>query len=281
MSRSIGDALTELRGRLAAAGIDNAAREARLILGAALGVAQDRVSLMQTDALGGEVEDRLASMTARRCAREPLAHILGLRAFYEHEFHITRDVLDPRPETETLVRAALAVPFERVLDMGTGSGCILLSLIAARAGAEGVGSDVSDAALAVAAQNASALQLEDRVTWARSDWFTDIDGRFDLIVSNPPYIPQADMAALAPELAFEPRLALTDEGDGLSAYRTITSRATDHLKPQGWLMVETGWTQGPAVAALFQNAGFENIRILPDLDGRDRVVQGQVKPVLS
>ncbi|MEL7256072.1 MAG: peptide chain release factor N(5)-glutamine methyltransferase [Pseudomonadota bacterium] len=275
MSRSIGEALVDLRGRLTAAGIENPAREARLIMAAALGVGQNRVSLMQPDPVPEPAEDQLAAMTARRCGREPLSHILGLRAFYEHEFHVTCDVLDPRPETEVLVRAALAVPFDRLLDLGTGSGCILLSLLAARDGARGEGTDVSSAALRVAQRNADRLDLRDRARFAVSDWYADVVGRFELIVSNPPYIAAADMAAIDPELAFEPRAALTDEGDGLSAYRVIAAGARDHLTPGGWLMLETGWTQGPQVARLMQAAGFADVRILPDLDGRDRVVQGR------
>ncbi|MEO0371914.1 MAG: peptide chain release factor N(5)-glutamine methyltransferase, partial [Pseudomonadota bacterium] len=229
MSRPIGEALNDLRGRLTAAGIENPAREARLILAAALRVGQDRVSLMQPDPLSESAEDQLAHMAARRCGREPLSHILGLRAFYEHEFRVTGDVLDPRPETEVLVRAALAVPFDRVLDLGTGSGCILLSVLAARAGAQGLGTDLSEAALNVAKQNAASLGLTDRVDFTISDWFSRISDRFDLIVSNPPYIPAADMAALDAELAFEPRMALTDEADGLAAYRVIAAEAREYL----------------------------------------------------
>ena len=167
MSRSVGEALTGLRGRLTAAGIENPAREARLIVAAALGIGQDRVSLMQPDALPDRAEDQLSVMAARRCGREPLSHILGLRAFYKHEFSVTSDVLAPRPETEVLVRAALAVPFERVMDLGTGSGCILLSLLADRPEARGVGVDVSDAALAVACENARRLDVSDRAALIR------------------------------------------------------------------------------------------------------------------
>ncbi|MEL7013722.1 MAG: peptide chain release factor N(5)-glutamine methyltransferase [Pseudomonadota bacterium] len=276
MSRSIGQAMSELRGRLTAAGIENPAREARLIVAAALGIGQDRVSLMQPDPLPEPAEDQLSAMAARRCGREPLSHILGLRAFYQHEFRVTGDVLDPRPETEALVRAALAVPFTRVVDLGTGSGCILLSLLLARPEAQGVGTDVSEPALTVAAENAERLGVLSRVILTVSDWLHDLDDRFDLIVSNPPYIAAADMAALDPELAFEPRIALTDEADGLTAYRAIVAAAPRCLNANGWLMVETGWTQGPQVAAMFQKAGFDAVKILPDLDGRDRVVQGRI-----
>ena len=272
MSRTVAQGLADLRGRLTAAGIDGAATEARRIMAAAMRVPADRVSLMQTEPLSHAAEDRLAMLAARRCGREPLSHILGLKAFYEHEFRVTADVLDPRPETETLVAAALGAPFEAVLDLGTGSGCILLSLLAARPGARGLGTDISDAALAVARQNAGRLGLAGRCEFRRADWFAGVNGRFDLIVSNPPYIAAAEMAALDPELRFEPRAALTDEGDGLSAYRAIAAQAAAHLAPGGTVMVEIGWRQGPAVAGLMRAAGLGGVRILPDLDGRDRVV---------
>ena len=272
MSRTVGDGLSELRGKLAAAGIESSAREARRIMAAALGVAPDRVSLMQTDPLPHAAEDRLSGMAARRCAREPLAHILGLRAFYRHEFRVTRHVLDPRPETEVLVDAGLGAPFERVLDLGTGTGCILLSLLAARPGAEGVGTDISEEALAVARENAQNLGVADRCNLLKSDWFSAVDGQFDLIVSNPPHIAAWEMDTLEPELRYEPRGALTDEGDGLTAYRAIAAGAMAHLGPGGRLLLEIGWRQGPDVSEILRAAGFDGLRILSDLDGRDRVV---------
>ncbi|MEQ8292401.1 MAG: peptide chain release factor N(5)-glutamine methyltransferase [Roseovarius sp.] len=280
MSRTVGDGLSDLRGRLAAAGIEGAAREARRIMAAALGVAPDRVSLMQTDPLPPAAEDRLTGMAARRCAREPLSHILGLRAFYRHEFRVTRHVLDPRPETEMLVEAGLGAPFERVLDLGTGTGCILLSLLAARPGASGTGTDISDEALAVARENAQTLGVADRCELRHSDWFTAVEGQYDLIVSNPPYIAAWEMDTLEPELRYEPRGALTDEGDGLTAYRAIAQGAMDHLRPGGRLLLEIGWRQGPDVSALLRDRGFENLRLLTDLDGRDRVV-GAARPLTA
>ena len=272
MSRTVGDGLSELRGKLAAAGIESSAREARRIMAAALGVAPDRVSLMQTDPLPHAAEDRLSGMAARRCAREPMAHILGLRAFYRHEFRVTRHVLDPRPETEVLVDAGLGAPFERVLDLGTGTGCILLSLLAARPGAEGVGTDISEEALAVARENAQNLGVADRCNLLKSDWFSAVDGQFDLVVSNPPYIAAWEMDTLEPELRYEPRGALTDEGDGLTAFRAIAAGAMAHLGPGGRLLLEIGWRQGPDVSEILRAAGFDSLRILSDLDGRDRVV---------
>lgn len=211
----------------------------------------------------------------QRAGRVPLSHILGYRDFYKHRFIVTGDVLDPRPDTETLIEAALAHPFARVLDLGTGSGCILLSLLDAQGQATGVGTDISPAALDIARQNSAALQLEDRADFVQSDWFEKVTGAFDLIVSNPPYIAAAEMAALQPEVQFyEPRIALTDEADGLTAYRVIMQSAPDYLGSGGRLIFEIGPTQGAAVTALMKDAGFADIRVIPDLDGRDRVVAG-------
>lgn len=275
MSRTVGDGLSDLRGKLAAAGIESSAREARRIMAAALGVAPDRVSLMQTDPLPHAAEDRLSGMAARRCAREPLAHILGLRAFYRHEFRVTRHVLDPRPETEVLVEAGLGAPFERVLDLGTGTGCILLSLLAARPGAEGTGTDISEEALAVARENTQNLGVADRCNLLKSDWFSAVEGQFDLIVSNPPYIALDEMAGLAPELReWEPALALTDGGDGLSAYRVIAAGAPARLAEGGHVLVEIGAAQAPAVTAIFEESGAMT-QVIRDLDGRDRVIKAR------
>jgi release factor glutamine methyltransferase len=215
------------------------------------------------------------ALVARRAAREPLSHLLGYRDFYDHRFIVTPDVLDPRPETEIIVAACLDRPFTSVLDLGTGSGAILLSLLAARPGARGLGVDLSDAALAVAARNRAALDLDQQAELRQSDWFAAVTGPFDLIVSNPPYIAAAEMDALQPEVReYEPQMALTDHADGLTAYRIITTGAAAHLDAAGRLIVEIGASQGAAVARLFAKAGFTDIAVIPDLDGRDRAVTG-------
>ena len=184
-------------------------------------------------------------------------------------------MLDPRPETEILVAAALELEWDRVLDLGTGSGAILISLLAARATSTGLGTDLSEAALAVARENAAFLGP--RADFIESDWFSAVVGRFDLVVSNPPYIARDEIAGLAPEVRdWEPRLALTDDGDGLGAYRVICADAPAHLVPGGHLMVEIGPQQGQAVMALMRDAGLVETRILPDLDGRDRVICGRL-----
>jgi release factor glutamine methyltransferase len=182
-------------------------------------------------------------------------------------------VLDPRPETETLIAAALDGAFSRVLDLGTGSGAILITLLAERNEATGTGVDLSRKALSVAAGNAAALSVAGRATFLQSDWLCAVSGRFDLVVANPPYIAEAEMPGLSPEVRlWEPRLALTPGGDGLGAYRSILRDVRSVLVPGGRVLLETGTGQGDAVAALCQSAGLQAVRVLPDMDGRDRVV---------
>lgn len=261
------------RKALEEAGIDGAARDARWMMAHALGTKPDRLTLFLPDEIGRESEAIFADAVMRRVKREPVSHILGGREFYGRWFRISRQVLDPRPETETLVSLALAQPFEHVLDLGTGSGCLLLSLLAERDAATGLGVDTSEAALDLARVNMIELGLSNRAELRLSDWFAQVGGTYDLIVANPPYIAAQEMAGLAPEVRdHEPRAALTDEGDGLSAYLAISAAAGDFLAPDGRLIVEIGPTQGKAVAAMFGAAGLHDVQVLPDLDGRDRLV---------
>lgn len=269
------EALREGVARLTEAGIDGAARDARWLMAGCLGIEVGRLTLHERDDILDDVAAAFSHHIKKRAQGVPVSHLLGERAFFGRVFKVTGDVLDPRPETEELVAAALEVPFERVLDLGTGSGCLVLSVLAEREGAYGVGADASQPALDVAAQNAGALGVAERCKFARSDWYETIEGRFDLILSNPPYIAADEMAGLSAELSFEPRMALTDEGDGLSCYRIICAGADSYLNASGWLMVEIGPTQGAAVTAMMLAAGFVNVGIRADLDGRDRVVLGQ------
>lgn len=270
------DALAEATAHLSAAGIDDAARDARWIMSKATGIDRGRLTLHLGEALEEEAEFFFYNMMLERATRVPLSHILGGREFYGRWFGVSADVLDPRPETEILIGAALEVPFRDVLDLGTGSGAILVTLLAERPQATGTGTDLSGPALAKAEENARSLGVFDRMTLERGRWYDPVGGRYDLIVSNPPYIALEEMADLAPEVReHEPRLALTDEADGLSAYRSICARARDHLTEGGWLMVEIGPTQGAAVSGMFREAGLENVCVRPDLDQRDRVVIGQ------
>ena len=276
MSRALGELVRAAAGRLGEAGIAGAERDARILAAHALGIGAERVDLMHREPVDAQAAARLDGLVALRAERRPVSHITGRRAFHAHEFAVTPDVLDPRPETETLVEAALIAPFRRVLDLGTGSGAVLLSLLAARPQATGVGTDVSAPALEVARRNARALGVAARCRFAVSDWFESVEGVFDLVVSNPPYVSAEEMRGLAPELAWEPRIALTDGGDGLSCHRAVIGGAGPQLSLGGRLLVEIGPTQASAVARMFREAGFGDVRTLPDLDGRDRVVAGEM-----
>lgn len=261
------------------AGTDSPATAARLLLAHAAEVDQTGLILLGPKDFTDAVMTRYRAYLDRRAGGEPVSKILGYRDFWKHRFEVNADVLDPRPDTEALVAAALEGPApERILDLGTGSGCILLSLLHEWPGATGLGSDLSHKALEVAARNAENLGVADRADLIVSDWFSAIEGRFDLIVSNPPYITAAEMDDLSPEvLNHDPHMALSPGGDGLEAYRILAAGALDHLTENGRILVEIGWKQGAEVAAIFRDAGLKNVTVHPDLDGRDRVVMATAR----
>ena len=272
-AQTAAQAMVAATARLRAAGVDDPARDARVLLAHAARIEASRVTLIAPEELSPEIAERYDQLIALRSIRVPVSHLLGEREFYGRRFRVSSDVLDPRPETEALIEAALSQPFDHVLDLGVGSGCILITLLAERNSASGVGVDLSEAACLQASANAVQHQVQGRVTILQSDWFRNIDGQFDLIVSNPPYISLSEMEELSPEVReHEPRLALTDEGDGLGAYRHIAASAPDFLVTGGRILVEIGPTQAADVAPLFDAAGLSQIRVIPDLDGRDRVV---------
>ena len=267
------DALRRAVEILRAAGVDTPARDARILLAHALDLPADRLTLHLPDPLPPEAAARYETALTARTRRQPVAQITGQRLFWGRSFRVTPDVLDPRPETEVLVAAALEHPFLNMLDLGTGSGCILLSCLADRPAACGIGVDLSQAALEVARANAERLGLADRSRFQQSDWCHSVQGRFDLILSNPPYIAADEMPFLAPEVRlWEPHLALTPGDDGLDAYRIIARQAPAHLVAGGRLIVEIGPTQAHDVSALLVAAGLIQVAVRTDLDGRDRVV---------
>lgn len=283
MSRSMtgAEALRAAIPRLREGGIEDAALDARLLLAHALGIAQDRLTLHLPDAISAAQAAAYEAALIARAARQPVAQIIGQRQFWGLTFRVTKDTLDPRPDTEALVAEAVKAPFLNMLDLGTGTGCILLACLKSMPVARGLGVDISSAALHVARGNAETLGLAARASFRASDWFSDVPGRYDLIVSNPPYIAADEMPGLAPEVRdWEPHLALTPGGDGLEPYRIIARGAPSRLMAGGRLLVEIGPTQGAAVAALFAAQGLHEIRVLPDMDGRDRVVVA-VKPSLD
>ena len=267
------EAMVAATARLRAAGVPDPARDARVLLAHAAQVDAARVTLIAPEDIAPEIAERYDHLVALRAVRVPVSHLIGERAFYGRAFKVSADVLDPRPESETLIEAALAEDFTRVLDLGIGSGCLLVTLLAERDTARGVGVDLSEEACLQASANAVLHGVAARVEIVEGDWFEPGEGRFDLIVSYPPYLAAFELDEVAPELRYhEPRMALTDEGDGLSAYREIAAQAGSYLTPRGRVLCEIGWMQGPDVRAIFDAEGWSNLHILADLDGRDRVL---------
>jgi release factor glutamine methyltransferase len=267
-------------GELQAAGVASPDWDAERLLRHVTG--WDRAALVANpDApVADDVAARLRELVARRAARVPLQHLVGTQAFWRHELLVTPDVLIPRPETEVLVETALGLlrDVERpiVVDVGTGSGCIALSIAAEREDAEVHAIDLSEPALAVARENARRLGLEGRVAVHHGDLLapaSSLSGRIDLIVSNPPYVDPADRDTLAPEVRdHEPALALFPPGDALSVYRRLAPDAVALLRPGGWLAVEVGHGQAAAVAAILEAAGLVPRSPVEDLQGIERVV---------
>lgn len=252
--------LKSAAGRLAQAGIEEPLREARL--------------LARTARDGVEFED----FVTRRAMREPFAYIVGRREFWSLDFEVTPDVLIPRPDSETLIEAALksfaAAPPRRIVDLGTGSGCLLLALLSEWPEAQGLAVDISPQALAVARRNAGRLGLSTRVDFACCGFDAVPPGPFDLAVSNPPYIPTREIADLDPDVAtFEPGLALDGGPDGLEAYRVLAVALPGLLVPGGRTFLEIGWDQAKKVENILQKQGLEVVRVIKDLAGHDRVIE--------
>jgi len=285
---TIGAARRTLAARLRAAAIDTPDLDARILVGEACALDLTGLARQTERALSVAEAENLSAYAARRLAGEPVARILARKEFWGLELHLNPDALVPRPDTETIVEAALAALGEsartralRLLDLGTGSGAILLALLREWPLAIGIGTDIADGALACARANARALGLEPRATFLEADMTiasTDgMEGPFDLIISNPPYIRSAEIDALEIEVrAHDPRPALDGGPDGLVFYLAIAEAAARLLVPGGWLIVETGWDQTDAVSALIAGAGLvPESQPLRDLAGRARGVRAQ------
>ncbi|MGE0211108.1 MAG: peptide chain release factor N(5)-glutamine methyltransferase [Parvibaculaceae bacterium] len=262
--KRVADARRDLSRELAEAGIPSPALDARVLLMLASGLSHERLAVEPERLLQPEEIQRLAAFAARRLAGEPVSRIRGEREFFGLPFSIDASTLDPRPDTEILVELALAFAKSRerrrlrILDLGTGSGAILVSLLAALPDAEGVGTDASVAALAMAERNAARNGVAGRAAFRKADWCDGIEGAFDLIVSNPPYIPAGEIAGLATEVSrFDPRSALDGGADGLAPYRAIAAGAAQLLVPGGLLVVEIGAGQEPEVVAILANFGWK------------------------
>jgi release factor glutamine methyltransferase len=258
---------------LAAAGCETPALDARLLFQHATGLAHEDIILQPGREIADEASREFRHMIERRERREPVSRILGEREFYGRVFKVTPAVLDPRGDTETLIDASLRfmTSSARVLDLGTGSGAIIVTLLAERRQATGLATDTSPAALDVARENAERLGVQSRLRFAEGRWWDPVQGQFDLIVSNPPYIPQASMPNLAPDVRnFDPLTALSGGEDGLECYRDIASGALLHLAGEGHVLVEIGAGQADDVERIFMAAGLQPAGRFRDLGGHER-----------
>lgn len=274
MSVSVNEALTNATKWLIVAGIPNASTDARILLAHAMECEPSRLILMERDEVHPDIFRKFDHYLAAREKFQPVSQIIGGREFWGRWFNVTPDVLDPRPETETVIELALQNgPFQRVLDLGTGSGILAVTLVAEWAEARAIAADISREAVAVASKNAESLGVESRVNFIVSNWFDAVSGQFDLIVSNPPYITADEMGDLSPDVRnWEPFLALTPGGDGLDSYRTLSANLDQFLAVEGLALFEIGHLQGADVVKLFNDSGFADVTIHKDLGGKDRVV---------
>jgi len=281
MSDTLDGLLAECRDRLKAVGIVGAALDARHLVSGLLGL-----SLAELVTRGGEAVSevdaaRIRAAVARRATREPVYRILGEREFFGLALKLSKETLEPRPDTETLVDCLIPYVRQiaahkgrcRIIDLGTGTGAICLALLASVLDARGLGTDISEDALATARENADRNGLAERFETHRSNWFGAVEGRFDVIVSNPPYIRSKIVYELEPEVRlYDPAAALDGGNDGLDAYRAIARDAGRHLERDGVVGLEIGFDQKQAVAALFEAEGFRVLLSATDLGGNDRVL---------
>ena len=270
-------------GHFTKLGIDTARLDAECLLAHALGTERLRLYLDFDKPVEDSERARFRDLVKRRGAeRVPVAHLTGKKEFWSLPLRVTPDVLTPRPDTETLVEAALGLlpgkdQEARLLDVGTGSGAIALALLSDRPKLRALATDLSAAALAVAGENAARLGLGERLELREGLLFGPAAGqRFDLVVSNPPYLALAEAAGLAPERRFEPREALFSGPEGTECLRALVAGAADHLEDGGALAVETAPWQAPAVAGWMREAGFGEVRVYEDLGRRPRVVSGRL-----
>jgi release factor glutamine methyltransferase len=283
---TLGALLASARQRLKAAGIDTAAIDARLLVEAATGLSRLDLLTRSDEPVTADVAARLAGWIDRRANGEPVGRILGIASFHGLDFALGPDTLEPRPDTEVLVDVALGAARQgklpgaapdgtglRLLDIGTGTGAIAVTLLHKLPGATGLATDLAPGAIDTARANAARHSVADRLAFAVGSYFEPVDGKFALIVSNPPYIASAVIAGLDPEVRLhDPMLALDGGADGLDGYRVLAAGAGGHLLPSGLLALEIGYDQGEAVSRLLSDADFASIEVHRDLGGRDRVV---------
>jgi release factor glutamine methyltransferase len=276
MADTVGAVLAGAAACLAEAGIERPQAEARLLLEAATGLSRATVIGFPERPVGPAELRTFERMLARRFRHEPASRILGQREFWSMVFEVTPATLDPRPDSETLVSAVLAEIGDRraelsIIDLGTGTGCLLLALLSELPNAKGLGVDISDGAIDAARRNTTALGFDPRAQFIRDNWARSVSGQFDILISNPPYVESSAIGGLAPEVArYDPPAALDGGADGLDAYRALLPEAKRLLKPRGLLALEIGQGQGPAIRNLARATGLSESGSSSDLAGIER-----------
>ncbi len=280
---TIGGAFEQACSLLKAAGVGEPRLDARLLVAHVSD--SDTASVFGFPERGldeGQVA-QLSQLVQRRISREPMAHILGTREFWSLPFFVTRDTLVPRPDSETLIEAVLqhfpdTTKKQSIFDLGTGSGCLLLALLSEFPNAKGTGVDRSDTALEIAARNAKSLKLDHRACFLKGNWADAIEEQFDIVITNPPYIPSDEIQTLAADVAsFEPVSALDGGADGLDSYRTILAQIFKVMEKEADIFLETGAGQAPAVANMVEASGMQVVEIKKDLSGIERCVVGTIR----
>jgi release factor glutamine methyltransferase len=265
------------RERLKEVGISNSARESKKLLAFVTNHEYSALNWMQEFKISKEIKFKFIDLIEKRVSGAPISKIIGKRLFFNSEFFVNENVLDPRPETEVVVSVALEKNFSTVLDLGTGTGCIVISLLKERPDVIGVSVDISKECLNVAKINAETNGVLDRVKFIHSDWFSNVTSRFDLIVSNPPYIGLSELNDLSREVKnFDPKVALFGGRDGLNCYEAIFNDVSRFLNPGGRLNTEVGYAQSSIVKKFFLNSGFIDIKVTKDLEFNNRVVSGHL-----
>tara|TARA_B100000676_G_scaffold313514_1_gene395921 strand:+ start:12211 stop:13071 length:861 start_codon:yes stop_codon:yes gene_type:complete len=278
---TIGEYVSRAADRLKAAQIESPRRDARLLFAYVTGKTVEWIVAHNDEA--AEEFSEFENVLRRREAREPLSHILGKREFWSLSFKVNASVLDPRPDSEIVVSAVLGKYPEsgralQIADLGTGTGCLLLSILSERPTAEGMGVDISESALSIARKNALRFGLSARATFVQSDWDSALDKTFDVVLSNPPYIPTAEIEGLAPEITlYEPRCAIDGGADGLVAYRQIADALPRILKPNGLVALEIGQGQEGSVPEILRDSGIQAVSLEKDLAGIPRCVLGRLR----
>ena len=271
------EVLADAANKLSRSGIDGAARDARVLTAFAIGIPISELSLKLNELMSDQIISKLEKLILRRIDREPISKILGRREFWGRSFSINENVLDPRPDTETLIDFVIEKPVKSVLELGTGSGAIAITLACEWKEVHVTAIDISEDALSQARSNAEKYNVQNKVHFLKSDWFETVRGSFDLIISNPPYIGLIEQDKISAEvLKFDPKVALFAGHDGLDAYRKIIPKLIKFLNPHGLVVLETGASQSNQVKYMMNAVGFIDAKIVEDLSGKDRLVTAKL-----